>query len=76
MDLILRAGVLVESADGSWVLAQDWKERRIYLFGDAKTLENMIKFVRDVRERRTHYSVANCQMEVFLQALEVIMEIP
>ena len=41
LDLLLRAGVLVEGEDGSWELAEDWEQRRIYLFGDAKTIENM-----------------------------------
>ena len=48
LDLLLRAGVLVASSDGSWDLAPDWEERKIYLFGDAKTIENMTKFVRDM----------------------------
>ena len=41
------------------------------MFGDAKTIENVAKFVRDMQERR-----ANIQSEVFLKALTVIQEVP
>ena len=52
LDLLLRAGVLVENKDGSWSLAKDYKERRIYLVGDAKTIENIVKVVRDMQDRK------------------------
>ena len=65
LDLLLRAGVLVTNEDGSWSLADDWDQRRIYIFGDAKTIENMAKFVRDMQDRKISYSNANMQAEVF-----------
>ena len=76
LDLLLRAGILVEGEDSSWVLADDWKERKIYLFGDAKTIENMAKFVRDMQDRRISYSAANVQSEIFLKALSRVMDLP
>ena len=45
------------------------------IFGDAKTIENMAKFVRDMQDRKISYSVANIQGEVFLQAVTVIMDL-
>ena len=69
LDLLLRSGVLVEDEDGGWALAEDWETRRVYLYGDAKTIENMTKFVRDMQDRKISYSVANVQSEIFLQAL-------
>ena len=76
LDLLLRSGVLVENDDSSWDLADDYETRRIYLYGDAKTLENMVKFVRDMQNRRISYSVANMQAEIFLKALDIVMEMP
>ena len=76
LDLLLRAGVLIQSDDGSWELADDWDKRRIYIFGDAKTIENMAKFVRDMQDRRISYSVANLQGEMFLKAVSTIMDLP
>ena len=75
LDLLLRAGVLVENKSKGLDLADDYDTRRIYLYGDAKTLENMVKFVRDMQDRRMSYSVANMQAEVFLKALSVVMEL-
>ena len=67
LDLLLRAGVLIQSDGGSWELANDWNKRRIYIFGDTKTIENMAKFVRDMQDRRISYSVTNLQGELFLK---------
>ena len=76
LDLLLRAGVLISHENGGWSLAEDWNTQRIYLFGDAKTIENMTKFVRDMQERKISYSMANMQAKIFLQALECVVEIP
>jgi len=76
LDLLLRAGVIVEVDDGSWELAKNWESRRIYLYGDAKTIENMTKFVRDMQDCRISYTHANIQLEVFLKALAVVMDAP
>ena len=53
--------MLTEAGDGKWKLTDDYKDRRIYLVGDAKTVENIIKFVRDIQDRRTTFSVASVQ---------------
>ena len=76
LDLLLRAEVLVLGKDGDWVLADDWEQRRIYLFGDAKTIENITKFVRDMQNRRITYSAANVQSEIFMKAITVVMHLP
>ena len=51
LDLLLRCGVLVQTTIGEWVLADNWETRRVYFVGDAKTIENVTKFVRDTQER-------------------------
>jgi hypothetical protein len=76
LDLLLRAGVLVEGNSGKWDLAENYLERRIYLVGDGKTVENMVKFVRDMQDRRITYSNASIQAEIFLKALSVVMTFP
>ena len=76
LDLLLRSGILVETEDGGWSLADDWENRRVYLFGDAKTIENMSKFVKDMQDRKISYTQDNVQAEVFLKALSCIVEAP
>ena len=76
LDLLLRAGVFVEDEDGLWQLVDDYNQRRTYLFGDAKTIEDMTKFVRDMQDRRISYSAANVQSEILLKALSVVMDFP
>ena len=62
--------------DGSWLLPDDWDKSRIYIFEDAKTIENMTKFVCDMQDRHISYSVANVQAEIFLKAITVVMDLP
>jgi hypothetical protein len=76
LDLLLRSGILEETEDGGWTLVNDWDTRRVYLFGDAKTIENMSKFVRDMQDRKISYTQANVQAEVFLKALSCIVQAP
>ena len=76
LDLLLREGVLVKEDDGSWMLAPDWESRCIYLFGDAKTIENVAKFMRDMPDQKVSYTVANLQSEVFIQALSRDVQLP
>ena len=45
IDLVPRAGVLVKVGDGQWGLVPDYSERQIYLVGDGKTVENLVKFM-------------------------------
>ena len=76
LDLLLRAGVLLQNEDGSWSLVNDYKTRRVYVYGDAKTIENMAKFVRDMQERKISFSEANLQSEIFLEALTCVRDLP
>ena len=58
------------------MLAEDWKSIRVYLYGDTKTIENMTKFVCDMQDRQISYSASNVQAEIFLQALDCVIELP
>ena len=66
----------MESESGNWELADNYNTRRIYIVGDAKTVENMIKFVRDIQSRCITYSSASLQAEIFIEALTVVMTLP
>ena len=66
---------MIEVDAGGWALADDWQSRRVYLYGDAKTIENMTKFVRDMQDRKISYRAANVQAEMFLQALDCVVEL-
>ena len=59
LDLLLRAGVLLQDEDESWSLADDYKSRRVCVYGDAKNIENMAKFFRDMQERKISSTKAN-----------------
>ena len=76
LDLLLHVGVVIEEDGGGWSLAPDYHLRRIYLFGDAKTIENVAKFVCDMQARKITYSIANLQGEVFLEAMSCVRNLP
>ena len=76
LDLLLRAGFLIKRDGGQWDLTDNCKSRQIYLVGDAKTVENMVKCVRDMQDRQITYSHTSIQAEVFLSALSVVMALP
>ena len=74
-DLLLRAGVLKQDKEGSWVLAKGWNWRRVlYLFGDAKTIGNVAKFVWDMQMRQIAYTQGNLQAGVFTKVMSVVMD--
>ena len=75
LDLLHRAGVLLQDEDGSWSLAEDYKSRRVYVYGDAKTIENMAKFVHDMQERKISFTEANLQSKIFLEALTCVRDL-
>ena len=76
LDLLLRAGILVEEKDGTWTLAKDNNDRRIYLVGDANTVKNIVKFVQDIQDRRTTFSDASVQAENFIKAMTIVTPVP
>ena len=64
LDLLLKAGIINTQEDGSWALASDWETRRPIIFGDAKTTENMSKFMRDMQIRELSLSEESIQFDV------------
>ena len=52
LDFLFRVGIMYQNKmDGSWEVADDYESRRMYVFGDAKTIENENKFIRDFQGR-------------------------
>ena len=52
LDFLFRAGVMYQNEeDASWEVADDYHTRSMYVFGDAKTIENENKFIRDFQGR-------------------------
>ena len=62
--------------DGSWYLADDYKSHWVYVYGYAKIIEKMSKFVRDIQERKISSSEANLLSEIFLEALTCVRDLP
>ena len=76
LDLLLKAALVVKGGRGQWILADDYESHRIYLVNDAKTAKIIVKFVRDMQDRRTTYHHASIQAEIFLSDLGVVMALP
>ena len=53
--------MLEEAKDGSWDLADGWELRRIYIYGNAKTIENMVKFMRVIQNNQISYLTSSVQ---------------
>ena len=77
LDFLFRVGIMYQNEeDASWEVADDHESRRMYVFGDAKSIENQNKFIRDFHGRRLSYDKANLQAEKFMKATKVVMELP
>ena len=76
LDQLFRVGILIENKDGTWRLADNWKERRVYLFGDCKTIENNAKFYRDLAAMPLTFDEASKQADIFMDAMSRVMQLP
>ena len=76
LDQLYRMGILLECEDGTWELAPNWESRRPYLFGDAKTVENVSKFVRELASRQMSYDTIHHQADIFMDAMSIVMQLP
>ena len=75
LDLILRAGVLLEDDNRGWKLAPNYYLWHIYLFDDAKTIESITKFVQGMQSQKVMYSVANLQADVCLDTMTCVCDL-
>ena len=76
LDELFRCGILIQKADGSWGLREDYINRHIYVCGDAKTTENLAKFDRDLSDRKLSYDKAAEQAAVYMDARSVVIDLP
>ena len=49
---------------------------RIYCFGDAKTIENMAKFMRDMQNFHIYFDEVSLQADVFLDTMSIAICVP
>ena len=76
LDFLLKTGLIILKDDWSWELAPDWKDFRPMIFGDAKTTENMSKFIRDMQGRNLSLSDSGMQADVFVTVMKQVMTAP
>ena len=74
----MHCGVMYQNEQNhSWECSDDLNDRRIYVFGDTKTIENENKWIRDLQGgRRLSYDKVNVQGGKFLKATECVMVLP
>jgi hypothetical protein len=76
LQLLIEAGVLIQMSNGSWNLADDYTERLVYIFGDCKSNDNFLNFVRNIQKRKLSHDETQAQAEIFLKALSCVIEGP
>jgi hypothetical protein len=67
---------MTQETNGSWDLAADFEERLIYVFGDCKSNDNYLNFVRQMQTRKLSHDQTQAQAEVFLKAMSRVIEGP
>ncbi len=75
-DLLVKSGIIIDEGDGNFKLAPDYKTKRHIMVGDAKSVENIKKFMRDVTGRDISVTQSSNMLQVFLDGLAQVMIIP
>jgi hypothetical protein len=65
LDMFLKFGVLVYNQDETWALSRTARIRRLYCFGDRKTIENGTAFVNKLSNRSLSFELSSLQAEIF-----------
>ena len=79
LDLVmLYSGIMYQNKNNTSRECRDEVSRHchIYLFGDAKTIENENKWICDLQGRRLSYDEINVQGGKFLEATKCVMALP
>ena len=76
LDMLLKFGVLIYNDDETWALRKSAKVRRLYYFGDRKTIENSTAFVNKLSNRSLSFEQTSIQAEIFLNAFDRVMFLP
>ncbi len=75
-DLLVKSGIIINKGNGVFELAPDYKEKRHIMVGDAKSVENIMKFLREVSGREFSLQQSSAMLQVFLDGLAQVMIIP
>ena len=73
LDMLLKFGVLIYNDDETWALHKFAKVRRLYCFGDRKTIENCTAFVNKLINRSLSFEQTSIQAEIFLDAFDRVV---
>ena len=65
LDMFLKFGVLVYNQDERWALSWTARFRRLYCFGDWKTIKNGTAFVNKLSNRSLSFELSSLQAEIF-----------
>jgi hypothetical protein len=76
LDMLLKFGVLMYKQDETWALHHFAKLRRLYCFGDRKTVENSLAFVTKLSNHNLSFEESSLQAEIFLDAFNRVMFLP
>jgi len=76
LDMLLKFGVLVYDQNETWALHGCAKFRRLYCFGDHKTIENRTAFVNKLSTHSLSFKQFSWQAEIFLDAFKLVMFLP
>mmetsp|Transcript_36307 Transcript_36307/g.73958 ORF Transcript_36307/g.73958 Transcript_36307/m.73958 type:complete len:315 (+) Transcript_36307:351-1295(+) len=75
-DLLVKSGIIIDKGNGVFELAPDYKEKRHIMVGDAKSVENIMKFLREISGREFSLQQSSTMLQVFLDGLAQVMIIP
>jgi hypothetical protein len=76
LDMLLKFGVLTYNNDDTWALKRFAKLRRLYCFGDQKTIKNSLAFVNKLSNHSLSFKELSIQAEIFLGAFDKVMFLP
>ena len=76
LDMLLKFGLLIYNDDDTWALHKFAKIRRLYCFGDRKTIENSTAFINKLSNRSLSFERTSIQAEIFLNAFDQVMFLP
>jgi hypothetical protein len=76
LDMLLKFGVLSYKDNKTWTLQQLAKLRRLYRFGNRKTIENSSAFVNKLRNCSLLFEESSLQAEIFLEVFDNVMFLP
>jgi hypothetical protein len=76
LDMLLKFGVLSYKDNKTWTLQQLAKLRRLYRFGNRKTIENSSAFVNKLSNCSLSFEESSLQAEIFLEAFDNVMFLP